>query len=135
MAKAPKRPRAEPRKRKKPSWNGLKLKSWREHLEYSIEDLAAEAGVTPGLISQIENGASDGSADTLQHKILRALQKRYPKLTMGMLFDTEPTPGERYIGLWVKEENIEDVIAAANPAPSPAGSSSIRPKRQPKKSS
>jgi transcriptional regulator with XRE-family HTH domain len=51
---------------------GLRLRSLRSERKLTIADLAAKAGVSSGIISQIERGASNPSINTLQ-KIRSAL--------------------------------------------------------------
>lgn len=42
------------------------LKEWREHRKLSQEKLAAAAGLTQGMISQLENNTSDYTGKTLE---------------------------------------------------------------------
>lgn len=141
MTKAPKKQKAipiqkqrEPRQRTKPSWEGFKLRQWREFLNFTVEGLAEVADVSAGLISQIENGDSDGSAYTIQHKLLKGLQTKYPELTLGMLFDVEPTEGGRYIGIWVPEDRVNEVLSVATkPRERPPELVDISPKKKRKR--
>lgn len=75
----------------------------------SVEALAARAGVSPGLISQIENRLSAGSPDSLE-KLATVLD-----CEVGELLDVKPRPGGRMVRAWVDDEShsqVEAVIKA-----------------------
>jgi transcriptional regulator with XRE-family HTH domain len=71
----------------------------------TVEGLAAKAAVSPGLISQIENGISNGSPDSLQ-KLAAALGCTYREL-----FD-DPIPGQRRLDVAVPEQDFDRIHAA-----------------------
>lgn len=65
------------------------LKNWREYRNNKTQaDLAEQSGVTQGLISQLENGRSDYSGETLE-KLAFALQCEPQDLLMRDPLDTE----------------------------------------------
>lgn len=96
----------------KKRWRRIYLREWRVSLHLTVEQLADRAGVSPGLISQIENGVSGGSGESLG-KIAAALG-----IEVGMLFDVKPTDGGGLISIWVHNddrpviEELAKVLAA-----------------------
>ena len=82
-------------------WQRIYLKEWREFRHFTTEGLAAEAGVSPGLISQIENGLSSGSADSLE-KLAKAL-----KIEVGELLDVKPQKGGSILRVFVSDKDRE----------------------------
>lgn len=89
-------------------WRRIYLEAWRRHRGLSIEDLAAKSGVSPALISLIENAKSGGSPETLE-KLADALD-----CEVGELFDIKPEPGGALLRLWVKDSDRERVEAMAD---------------------
>lgn len=90
-------------------WRRIYLKEWREFRGFPTEGLAEKADVSPGLISQIENNKSGGSADTLQ-KLADALD-----IEVGELFDVKPEEGGRIARIWISDKDrpiIEEILAA-----------------------
>lgn len=83
-----------------------KLKAWREYREKTVEGLAQNAGVSPGLVSQIENGDSNGSPDSLQ-KLAKALE-----CSIWELFEEPPPAGYRRLDIPVPESEFERIAAA-----------------------
>lgn len=86
-----------------------RLKEWRDYRDKTVEGLADEAGVSPGLISQIENRLSNGSPASLQ-KLATALG-----CTVGELFDP-PSPGTRRLEIMVPEAEYDRVMAIVQAA-------------------
>ena len=81
------------------------LRVWRLYRGMTVEGLAEKAEVSPGLISQIENGQSNGSPDSLQ-KLAVAL-----RCTVQELF-ADPIPGHRRLDIAVPEQDFERIYAA-----------------------
>jgi len=96
--KPPKQP-SRPRGAAKKVWQRIYLREWREFRELTVEKLAEDAGVSPGLISQIENKISAGSADSLE-KLALAL-----KISVGELLDVKPEPGGAIMRMWVPDKD------------------------------
>lgn len=95
-------------------WRKIYLKEWREYRHLTVERLAALAGVSPGLISQIENRISAGSPDTLE-RLAKALG-----ISVGELLDVKPETGGFMMRAWVRDRDrrrVEDVIAALTKQP------------------
>lgn len=82
-------------------WKRIHLKEWREHRGLSTEKLAEESGVSPGLISQIENRRSAGSADSLE-KLAKAL-----KIQVGELLDVKPEKNGAMLRVFVADNERE----------------------------
>lgn len=59
------------------------LAAWRKHRGLSQEDLAERAGVTQGLISQLETGKTDYTGETLE-KLAKALDCEPGDLLRGI---------------------------------------------------
>lgn len=96
-------------------WTKIYLREWRKLRGLSVEDLAAKAGVSPGLISQIENRLSAGSPDSLE-KLAAALD-----CEVGEILDIEPEPGGAMVRLWVSHddrERVKTMVHALSPAKS-----------------
>lgn len=83
-----------------------KLKAWRVYRGMTVEGLAEQAGVSPGLVSQIENGDSNGSPDSLQ-KLAKAL-----KCEVWQLFEEPPPTGFRRLDIPVPEAEFDRITAA-----------------------
>jgi predicted transcriptional regulator len=49
------------------------VRFWRDKRGYTVRSLAASAGMSPSLVSEIENGTKEGSIDTLR-KLALALK-------------------------------------------------------------
>lgn len=62
---------------------GSRLRKRRKALSYTLEQVATEAGITPGYLSQLERGAASGAVSTLQ-KVCGVL-----RLSVGDLFQPE----------------------------------------------
>lgn len=77
------------------------MREWRKHCGFSTEGLAKESGVSPGLISQIENRQSAGSADSLE-KLAKAL-----KIQVGELLDVKPEKNGAILRVFVAENERE----------------------------
>lgn len=88
-------------------WTRIYLQDWRKHRGLSQETLAERAGVSPGLISQIENGLSAGSPESLE-ALAKALD-----CEVGELLDIRPGPGGSVLRLWIDDENRAQVEAMA----------------------
>lgn len=102
--------RASPRAKK--VWKRIYLREWRKYRGLSTEKLASEAGVSPGLISQIENGESGGSPDSLE-KLAIALQ-----IQVGELLDIRPRAGGSVLRVWVNDNDrarVRAIVAALTP--------------------
>jgi transcriptional regulator with XRE-family HTH domain len=80
-------------------WQHIYLREWREHRGLSTEGLAEKAGVSPGLVSQIENRKSSGSADSLE-KLAKALE-----IDVGELFDVKPAKGGSVLRIFVADKD------------------------------
>lgn len=90
-------------------WRRIYLEAWRNHRGLSIEGLAEKSGVSPALISLIENAKSGGSPETLE-KLARALD-----CEVGELLDVKPEGEGSIFRAWVRDEDrsrIEAMIAA-----------------------
>lgn len=88
-------------------WTRIYLLEWRVSRGLSVEGLAEKAGVSPGLISLIENRKSAGSPESLE-KLANALD-----IAMGDLFEPPPAPDTVMVRAWVKiedREQVEDMI-------------------------
>lgn len=85
-------------------WRKIYLEEWRGVPGLSVEALAAKAGVSPALISLIENRKSAGSPESLE-KLAEALN-----ISLGQLFDPPPPAGEIAVRAWIKE-GTEDRFA------------------------
>jgi transcriptional regulator with XRE-family HTH domain len=73
---------------------GIKLRQWRKWHDLTIPDLADQAGLSPGTISNIENGKGRFSVLTLE-----ALANVLTNGSIGWLFDIDPlktTRTDRY---------------------------------------
>ena len=106
MAKRPEQPPAPKAPRPHSPykvWNRLYLRDWREFRGLSTEKLAELSGVSPGLISQIENRRSAGSADSLE-KLAKALA-----IEVGELLDVKPEKGGRVLRVFVSHEDHDTV--------------------------
>lgn len=109
MGKQPKKPGG--RQPTKKLWPDIGLREFRELRKLTIEQLAEKADVSPGLISQIENGLSGGSAESLQ-KLATALG-----IKPGELIDIKPEFGGYIFRAWVREEDrrlVEKFINSLN---------------------
>lgn len=90
-------------------WRRIYLEAWRDKRGLSVEGLAEKAGVSPGLISLIENSKSGGSPETLE-KLAKALD-----CEVGELLDVKPDADGSMLRVWVDDENratIERILAA-----------------------
>lgn len=90
-------------------WRRIYLEAWRNKRGLSIEGLAEKSGVSPGLISLIENSKSGGSPETLE-KLATALD-----CEVGELLDVKPDAEGSMLRVWVNDENrstIEAILAA-----------------------
>lgn len=90
-------------------WRQIYLEAWRNKRGLSVEALAEKAGVSPALISLIENGKSGGSPETLE-KLAKALD-----CEVGELLDVKPDADGSMLRVWVNDENratIEAILAA-----------------------
>lgn len=68
---------------------GSRLRKRRKALQYTLEQVATEAGITTGYLSQLERGAASGAVSTLQ-KVCSVLL-----LSVGDLFQPEsPSSGD-----------------------------------------
>lgn len=67
----------------------LFLRPWRKHRRLSQEALAARAGLTQGLISQLENNQADYSGTTLE-SLAEALQCNPADLLIREPTDPDP---------------------------------------------
>ena len=67
---------------------GEKIKMLRHSLGLSAKALASQAGISPGMLSQLEKGSTQGSVETLR-KIAKVLNT-----TIAALFADEPEMGE-----------------------------------------
>lgn len=113
MVKAPSRRRVPlrsgPRGATRKVWRKIYLREWREFRGFSVEGLAERAGVSPGLISQIENRKSAGSPDSLE-KLAKVLD-----CDPGELLDIKPEAGGSIVRLWVHDDDraqLERVVNA-----------------------
>lgn len=95
--------RTPPRAVTKRVWRKIYLLEWRESRGLSTEGLAEKAGVSPAIISLIENRKSAGSPESLE-KLADALE-----ITIGDLFDPPPAPDTVMVKAWVKAEDREQV--------------------------
>lgn len=95
-------------------WRRIYLREWRQHRGLSVEGLAAKAGVSPAIISLIENRKSAGSPDSLE-----ALAREL-RIEVGELFDVKPEKGGSILRIWVADEDRAQVqrnILAATTKP------------------
>lgn len=67
---------------------GPRLRAARQRKGLSLRELASRIGVSPSLLSQVENGKSQASVTNL-HSIVTALE-----ITLDELFDTRARPGD-----------------------------------------
>lgn len=88
-------------------WRRIYLKEWREYRGLSQEALAAKAGVSTALISEIEAGNSGGSPESLE-KLAKALQ-----CEVGELLDIKPESGGRIMRMWVSDDVRPQIEAVA----------------------
>lgn len=88
-------------------WRRIYLREWRDYRGLSQEALAAKAGVSNGLISQIEAGTSGGSPESLE-KLAKALN-----CEPGELLDIKPEAGGRVFRTWVNEADLPRIEAVA----------------------
>jgi transcriptional regulator with XRE-family HTH domain len=88
-------------------WRQIHLRAWRTHRGLSVEALAERAGVSPGLISQIENGHSAGSPDSLE-KLAKALN-----CEVGELLDIAPSNGGSMFRVWIADDDRPRIEAVA----------------------
>lgn len=88
-------------------WRRIRLREWREYRGLSVERLAEKAGVSPGLVSQIENRLSAGSPDSLE-KLAKALD-----CEVGELLDIAPSKGGSMFRVWVSDEDRPRIEAIA----------------------
>lgn len=112
MAKAQRRKSARQPTRR--VWSNIYLEAWRNKRQLSVEALAAKAGVSPGLISLIENGKSGGSPETLE-KLAAALD-----CEVGEMIDVKPEPAGSMFRAWVRDEDraqVEAILSAISKVP------------------
>ena len=79
-------------------WRRIYLLEWRGKRGLSVEKLGELAGVSPGMISLIENRKSAGSPETLE-KLADAMQ-----ISVGELFAPPPEPGEIIVSARIRED-------------------------------
>jgi transcriptional regulator with XRE-family HTH domain len=75
----------------KPESVGDMLRSARKHNNLNIHELAKIAGVSAGMISQIERGTANPSVNTIS-KLAQALELR-----LGLFFEEKPSLSEEFI--------------------------------------
>lgn len=91
------------------NWRRIFLREWRKYRQLTVEQLANDAGVSPGLISLIERRKSGGSPDSLE-KLARAL-----RCETGELLDIKPVNGGILFRAWINEQDrpqIEAIVKA-----------------------
>lgn len=89
-------------------WRQIFLREWRDKRGLSIEGLAEKAGVSPALISLIENGKSAGSPESLE-KLAKALD-----CEIGELLDIEPQEKGSLLRIWVSDGDRPRIKAMAD---------------------